>query len=63
MKLHKCDMHIYEVSNAIQFDTFGYPLRLCILRCSKCGRSRQEWIDTSKKTNDFEVLWESVQNE
>ena len=60
MKLHKCNMRITEVSNAIQFDAFGYPLRLCVLKCSKCGRSKQAWIDTSKEINDFEVLWKDV---
>lgn len=47
----KCN-HKYRVterSNALQQDSMGYPLRLCICRCDKCGHSTQEWIDTSEE--------------
>lgn len=23
----------------------GYPLRLCICKCSKCGKYDQKWLD------------------
>ena len=36
---------ITERSNALQQDSMGYPLRLCICKCEKCGYSKQEWID------------------
>ena len=40
--------HTYAVkskSNVLQLDCMGYPLRLCICECEKCGDSSQEWID------------------
>ena len=47
MGLFKC-RHQYiitERSNALQLDDMGYPLRLFIVKCSKCGQSEQRWID------------------
>lgn len=45
--LHRFIME--ERSNAIQFDDIGYPLRLCICRCSKCGITEQKWlVDTQE---------------
>ena len=43
----KCyhDWNIAERSNILQLDDMGYPLRLCIFKCSKCGKSEQRWID------------------
>lgn len=37
-----------EVSNVLQQDEMGYPLRLCIKRCDKCGESKQVWLDTNE---------------
>lgn len=55
MGLFRCK-HKWEVterSNALQQDAMGYPLRLCILKCSKCGKSEQQWIDdTSEEALD-----------
>ena len=54
MSLFKCK-HRWEVverSNALQQDSMGYPLRLCILKCSKCGKSEQQWLDTSEDALD-----------
>lgn len=54
MILFKCK-HRWEVverSNALQQDSMGYPLRLCILKCSKCGKSEQQWLDTSEDALD-----------
>lgn len=31
---------------------WGYPLRLCILKCSKCGKLEQQWLDTSEDALD-----------
>ena len=66
MILFKCK-HRWEVverSNALQQDSMGYPLRLCILKCSKCGKLEQQWLDTSddamdelKTGNSFLVKW------
>ena len=41
MRLFKCshDWKITQVSNVIQQDDMEYPLRLCIEKCSKCGKS------------------------
>jgi hypothetical protein len=43
----KCchDWKIIKISNVLQLDDMGYPLRLCIFECSKCGKSEQMWID------------------
>lgn len=66
----KCDhdWNITERSNAIQCDDMGYPLRLCIFKCSKCGKSEQKWIDVSvseceelKDGKSVLVKWEKVQ--
>ena len=58
---------ITEKSNAIQQDDMGYPLRLFICTCSKCGKSDQIWIDVAEKEleelkNGKSVLvkWEDV---
>ena len=48
MKLFKCHNHKWEIlaqSNALQQDSMGYPLRLCIVECSKCGQTDQMWLD------------------
>lgn len=51
MKLFKCnhDWETTERSNVIQQDDMGYPLRLCIWECSKCGKSDQVWLDVSEE--------------
>lgn len=43
----KHDWHIIERSNILQQDSMGYPLRLFIVKCSKCGKSDQWWIDVA----------------
>ena len=43
----KCH-HIWKItekSNILQTDDMGYPLRLVICRCTKCGKSDQQWYD------------------
>lgn len=47
MKLFKCkhDWRLTEKSNVLQVDDMGYPLRLYIEKCVKCGESKQSWID------------------
>ena len=54
MSLFKCKYiwTVVERSNALQQDSMGYPLRLCILKCSKCGKLEQQWLDTSEDTLD-----------
>lgn len=52
MRLFKCrnhDWHITERSNVIQQDSMGYPLRLCIVECKKCGKPDQIWLDVPEK--------------
>ncbi len=56
---------VKERSNALQQDEMGYPLRLCICQCSKCGKSEQKWLDTNEsalneiKTGEsFLVKWD-----
>lgn len=67
MRLFKCKHRwkVIERSNALQQDTMGYPLRLCILKCSKCGKSEQQWLDTSedalnelKTGKSFLIKWD-----
>lgn len=36
-------------SNALQLDGMGYPLRLFICKCEKCGAYDQIWIDVPKE--------------
>ena len=53
MKLFKkpCvhEWKIREKTNALQLDHMGYPLRLCLVKCSKCSESGQRWIDVPLK--------------
>lgn len=58
------DFEIIEKSNAIQFDHMGYPLRLFICKCRKCGTYDQKWIDVPvDEANEidsgksFELKW------
>lgn len=39
------DYQMHQRSNALQQDEMGYPLRLFIFKCSKCGKYKQMWID------------------
>lgn len=66
----KCE-HEWRVekrSNALQCDSMGYPLRLFICKCAKCGASDQRWLDVPvAETNDlktgesFLLTWEEVE--
>lgn len=52
MRLFKCKNHEWRVterSNVIQQDEMGYPLRLCIIECKKCGKSEHRWIDVAEE--------------
>ena len=55
----KHDFQITDTSNIIQLDSMGYPLMLCIRRCTKCGASDQSWIDVPEsifnKVNSGEI--------
>lgn len=54
MKIFKCN-HKWKVnqrSNALQLDEMGYPLRLCIVKCCKCGKYDQHWLDTEESALD-----------
>ena len=39
---HNWELHLR--SNALQSDEMGYPLRLFVLQCSKCGKYKHMWI-------------------
>ena len=59
----KCYHHDYNVSersNILQVDDMGYPLRLFICKCSKCGHSEQQWIDVAIEELDELKTGESV---
>lgn len=47
----KCehDWKLTEKSNVLQQDDMGYPLRLYIQKCTKCGKSEQVWVDVSEE--------------
>lgn len=55
---HSHDYRIVSRSNTIQYDDMGYPLRLCLCKCGKCGKTTQEWIDTIKEEGDVVLKWE-----
>lgn len=62
MSLFECK-HNWEKkyrSNALQMDCMGYPLRLFVCKCSKCGEYTQKWIDVSKEELDELETGESV---
>ena len=49
-------------SNVVQFDSMGYPLRLCIMKCD-CGMTNQEWIDVQESSvtdKDVILKWERL---
>lgn len=48
------DWKITEKSNILQQDGMGYPLRLFICTCRKCGKSDQIWRDA--RENELEDL-------
>lgn len=47
MRIFRCnhDWNVDQRSNVLQFDGQGYPLRLFIVKCHKCGKYDQHWID------------------
>lgn len=52
MGLFKCnhDWKVEEWSNVLQQDDMGYPLRLFICKCRKCGKCEQQWIDVAEES-------------
>lgn len=61
MRLFRCKHEWeYERSNALQLDCMGYPLRLFIMKCSKCGKSKQEWVDVGIEELDLLETGEAV---
>ena len=62
MRLFKCKhkWELTEKSNVLQFDELGYPLRLFIARCTKCGKSEQQWIDVAKSVSKELDTGESI---
>lgn len=57
----KCK-HDYEYrrTNKLQSDSMGYPLRLFVRTCTKCGKSEHMWIDVPLKELDEIKTGESV---
>jgi len=62
MGLFKCKhkWQITEKSNVLQLDELGYPLRLFIVKCTKCGKSEHQWIDVAKSVLNELDTGESV---
>lgn len=58
------DYYISETSNVLQLDDMGYPAMLCIVKCKNCGKSKQIWVDVSKKLladKKYKILtWEKL---
>ena len=48
-KICEHDWKVTYVSNVLQQDSMGYPLRLCIWECTKCGKSDQVWLDVHEE--------------
>lgn len=51
---------IVEYSNVLQVDDMGYPSRLVICKCSKCGATDQQWRDVPKESLNQLDTGESV---
>ena len=49
-----------HISNVIQYDDLGYPLRLCIFECKHCKSSKQEWYDTVERDADQILKWRGL---
>jgi hypothetical protein len=62
MRLFKCNHNWVTKyrSNALQQDKIGYPMRLFVCKCSKCGRYDQKWLPVSKKEWDELETGDSV---
>lgn len=62
MGLFRCshDWYITERSNVLQLDEMGYPLRLFICKCSKCGKYDQQWIDVAEEELEEHKIGKSV---
>lgn len=62
MRLFRChhNWKITKKSNVLQADSMGYPLRLCIVNCTKCGKSDQHWIVVPEKELDEIATGKSV---
>ena len=58
----KCnhDWKLIKKSNVLQQDGMGYPLRLYIQKCTKCGKSEQVWVDVSEEALKELLTGESV---
>lgn len=54
MKRRRCKHNFVRTrrSNVLQLDDLGYPLRLFITTCTKCGSSQQQWFDVSTSELD-----------
>ena len=58
----KCH-HNYEIKERTKFiqqDEMGYPLRLCVVKCSKCGKTEELWLDTPESALEELKTGESV---
>jgi hypothetical protein len=44
-------------SNAVQLDSMGYVLRLCIVKCPNCGKCEQRWLDSIPQSDDVITTW------
>jgi hypothetical protein len=44
-------------SNMVQLDDMGYVLRLCIVKCEKCGKYEQKWLDSNPQGDDVITTW------
>lgn len=56
----KHNYQVYQKSNVLQQDEMGYPLRLFIFKCSKCGKFKQMWIDVPEEELEELKTGESV---
>lgn len=59
-KLCNHSWKITHTSNIVQLDSMGYPLRLIIKECKKCGKSEQIWLNTNGKEDDILLEWREL---
>jgi hypothetical protein len=36
----------------------GYALRLCIVECKQCGKTKHMWLDSNPQEGDVVLKWE-----
>lgn len=56
-KIFGHEWHTKMLSNVIQRDAMGYPLRLYICECEHCKKTKQIWLDSVECKSDVVLQW------